>query len=167
MIHEFPLWCSHQLGTQIDNYSFSFNALKRRWYLGRILPLHWAMMWPTDLVRCINAFVEFHILYSFPQNSYNWSFLEKVIVSTFLLLILGYNVICINYYGKMKVYTWIYILYYWTTKPTPPARDIPSLLPKYFAPPFRQLIEICLPWDYFIASYFNTGQARKSKEMPR
>ena len=25
-------------------------------------------MWPPDMVRCINAFVEFHIFYSFPHN---------------------------------------------------------------------------------------------------
>ena len=37
--------------------------------------MHWAMLWPPDLVRCINSFVEFHILYSFPQNPHYHGYL--------------------------------------------------------------------------------------------
>ena len=33
-----------------------FNAFNFRWYLGRISPLHLAMLWSPDLVKCINAF---------------------------------------------------------------------------------------------------------------
>ena len=47
---------------------FYFNALNWCWYLGKISTLHRSMMWPPDLVKCIKYFVEFHILYSFPQN---------------------------------------------------------------------------------------------------
>ena len=117
-------------------------------------------MMDSEMVKWWNKVKVFNI------PSVNRSFLSKGIVSTVLLLIIYWNVICINYFGKMKVYTLIYILYYWITKPIPPAQDIASLLRKYFAFPFRQHILICLPWDCFIASLFITVQSRKIKEMP-
>ena len=52
----------------LDTSFFSFNTLDWRCYLGRISPLHWSILLPPDLFRCINGFVEFHILYSFPQS---------------------------------------------------------------------------------------------------
>ena len=52
----------------LDISFFCFNALNWCWYLGRISPLHRSMMWLPDLFRCINAFMEFHISYSFVHN---------------------------------------------------------------------------------------------------
>ena len=52
----------------LDTSLFYFNTLEWCWHLWRTSPLHWTMTWPPVLVRQINNFIKFHILYSFLQN---------------------------------------------------------------------------------------------------
>ena len=58
-------------------------AFKWRCYLGRISPLHWAMMWPPDLVRCINAFLLSSIYYTHFRRIHSTSALYSPLIPSY------------------------------------------------------------------------------------